>query len=117
MIEFQAMPTQGVFHYSTTEAVYLYLRDYIQREGFAPSLREISAGCDLSVSTVVYHLNRLQEWGFIARASNRARTILLLDEEPEPAREAQLKTQVAQAQGRGGRHQRRYVRRREAMVS
>lgn len=117
MVEFHAMPSQGVFHYLTTEAVYIYLRDYIQDEGFAPSLREIAAGCDLSVSNVVYHLKRLQQWGFIARAPHKARTILLVDGEPQPAREAQLKRQLALTQGRGGRPQRRYVRRREAVIS
>lgn len=56
-----------------------YLQDYIQRNGYAPSLEEIGHRFNLSsLATVHKHLTNLQEKGFIRRSWNRSRSVELL---------------------------------------
>jgi repressor LexA len=53
-----------------------YLGDFIQQQGYAPSLEEIGQRFNLSsLATVHKHLTNLQEKGFIRRAWNRSRSI------------------------------------------
>lgn len=53
-----------------------YLRDFIERNGYAPSLEEIGRRFNLSsLATVHKHLTNLQEKGFIKRAWNRSRSL------------------------------------------
>lgn len=66
-------------HNSTTEAVYQFIQEYIQREGIAPSIREIAEACYLGRSTVPRHLDRLAAWGWIVQRPGRARGIVLVD--------------------------------------
>jgi SOS-response transcriptional repressor LexA len=78
-------------HGSTTEIVYKFIQDYIQREGIAPSIREIAEGCYLGRSTVQRHLDRLAAWGWIIQRPGRARGIVLVDRpaassRPKPTR-------------------------------
>ena len=78
MAEIHSIRTENLVHYSMTEVVYVFIRDYVRREGFAPSLRDIAEGCDLGLTTVVCHLNRLRKWGFIKRSPTHS--ILLVDD-------------------------------------
>src|ERR1700692_35861 len=53
-----------------------YLKDFIQRHGYAPSLEEIGRRFGLSSRAPVHkHLTNLQEKGFIKRAWNRSRSV------------------------------------------
>jgi repressor LexA len=56
-----------------------YLNDFIQQNGYAPSLEEIGRRFGLSsLATVHKHLTNLQEKGFIKRAWNRSRSVELV---------------------------------------
>ena len=56
-----------------------FLQDYIQRNGYAPSLEEIGDRFNLSsLATVHKHLTNLQEKGFIRRSWNRSRSVELI---------------------------------------
>jgi SOS-response transcriptional repressor LexA len=75
-------------HKSTTELVYEFIRDYTQREGIAPSLRDIAEGCYLSHSTARYQLLRLEACGWILVLPGKARGIVLLERTEKPPRPA-----------------------------
>ena len=46
-----------------------FVRDFINRKGYPPAVREIGAAVGLSSSASVHnHLKKLQEYGFIQRA-------------------------------------------------
>jgi repressor LexA len=56
-----------------------YLQEFIQQQGYAPSLEEIGHRFNLSsLATVHKHLTNLQEKGFIRRSWNRSRSVELL---------------------------------------
>ena len=56
-----------------------YLNEFIEHQGYAPSLEEIGRRFNLSsLATVHKHLTNLQEKGFIKRAWNRSRSVELL---------------------------------------
>src|SRR3981081_764497 len=53
-----------------------YLTEFIQQNGYAPSLEEVGRRFGLSsLATVHKHLTNLQEKGFIKRAWNRSRSV------------------------------------------
>jgi SOS-response transcriptional repressor LexA len=81
-----------LLHFARTEAVYTFIRDYLQREGYPPSLRDIADGCGIGLTTANYHLHRLMELGLIRRASGQARSIRLVENEIV----ARLLTRLAQ---------------------
>src|SRR5581483_4662362 len=56
-----------------------YLNEFIQQNGYAPSLEEVGRRFNLSsLATVHKHLTNLQEKGFIKRSWNRSRSMELL---------------------------------------
>ncbi len=60
--------------------ILFFLRDFLLRHGYAPSLEEIAAYFGLrSVATVHKHLENLEAKGLIRRFWNRKRAIELLD--------------------------------------
>jgi len=61
--------------HQTTEAVFVFIEQYIARESIAPSQREIAEACYLAPSAVLRHLDRLEAWGWIIRQPNKARSI------------------------------------------
>jgi SOS-response transcriptional repressor LexA len=73
-------------HRSTTEIVYEFICEYKDREGVAPSLREIAKGCFLSPSTAQYHLMRLEAWGWLTVLPGKARGIVLLERKASRAK-------------------------------
>lgn len=67
--------------------IYEFLCDYIDRNGHAPSIREIAEAVGLkSTATVHYHLNELKRIGKIEMDEKKKRTISL----PEGARSKQV---------------------------
>lgn len=59
-----------------------YLRDFLQRHGYSPTLEEIARHFGLaSLNGVFKHLKALEERGFIRRLSNQARSIQLVNAE------------------------------------
>ncbi len=63
----------------TTEAIYTFICDYIELHGFAPSQREIAAGCYISLGAVFNQLSKLEARGRIAREVGQARSIRLVE--------------------------------------
>lgn len=63
-----------------TTKIYNFIGDFIDREGYSPSLREIVAGTDIPLTTVSYHLDRLEGCRLITRRSGCVRTIRLTEE-------------------------------------
>ena len=59
-----------------------YVREYLERQGYSPTLEEIADHFDLASLNGVYkHLRALQARGFIRRLTNQARSIQLLNPE------------------------------------
>ncbi|MCM8782682.1 MAG: transcriptional repressor LexA [Candidatus Omnitrophica bacterium] len=53
-----------------------FIKAYLNKHRFAPSLEEIKKHCRLSsVATVHYHVRQLQEMGYLDKMNNRPRTI------------------------------------------
>jgi DNA-binding MarR family transcriptional regulator len=65
--------------YESTEAVYQFLKDYIRKHNFPPTVREIGESCHLARSTVMRHLDRLEAMGRITRQPGKARSITLTE--------------------------------------
>ena len=63
----------------TMDTLYSFIHAYIQDNGYAPSLREISKGCYLGRSTVMRYLDKLEARGRIHRADGKARSITLAE--------------------------------------
>ena len=65
--------------------IYDYIKLYISKFGFPPSVREICQAVGLkSTSAVHYHLNALEELGLITRSEGKTRAISLPAEEEKP---------------------------------
>lgn len=72
--------------------VYEYLKDFIRENGFAPSVREICDGVNLSsTSSVFTHLREIENKGYIKKDDYLPRTIVICDD----AFQASLKTETA----------------------
>ncbi len=55
-----------------------FIESYIARHGFAPSVREIVEGTEITTTSVVnYHLGRLEAMGYLSRHPYTARSIVL----------------------------------------
>jgi repressor LexA len=74
-----------------------FIDDSIRRNGYAPSLHEISDHFKLhSISTIHKHLVHLEEEGLIKRRQNRARAIEVVHKEQKPeARDVPLQGLIA----------------------
>ena len=60
--------------------VFDFIREYLEREGYAPSLEEIGERFGLSsVATVHKHVQNLVEKGLLRKAWNRSRSIEVVD--------------------------------------
>ena len=69
--------------------IYDYLAEFIESNGYAPSLEEIAASFGLSsVATVHEHLENLEEKGALRRDPHRSRAIELTDGAGRGARES-----------------------------
>jgi SOS-response transcriptional repressor LexA len=65
------------------DVVFEYVRDYIAVHSYPPSIRNIARGCQLSVTAVVYNLNKLEAWGWLSREPGVARSLRILKERRE----------------------------------
>lgn len=63
----------------TTERIYQYIKAYIEGQEISPTVDEIAAACELSKSTVSYHLDKLEAEARIARQWYKARSIRLTE--------------------------------------
>jgi repressor LexA len=76
--------------------IYDFLRDYVAREGYAPSLEEVGAHFGLSsVATVHKHVQNLVEKGLLRKTWNRSRSIEIVESASGPACEIPLLGTVA----------------------
>jgi len=59
-----------------------YIIDFIRKRGYAPSVRDIASGCDISSSSLAqYHLKVLERQGYIHRDPEISRSIALVKSE------------------------------------
>jgi repressor LexA len=64
----------------TRQRIFRFIRDFIDARGYAPTVRDILKGCDISSTAVVqHHLNVLEREGHIHRDPEVFRSIQLLD--------------------------------------
>ena len=76
--------------------VFDFIREYLEREGYAPSLEEIGLRFGLSsVATVHKHVQNLVEKGLLRKAWNRSRSLEIVDPASTGAREIPLLGTVA----------------------
>lgn len=69
----------GLVDYSTRDKVYDFILEYIEKNGCAPSVREIAEEVGLkSTSSVAHHLSVLEEEGKIEIKGNSSRAIKLV---------------------------------------
>ncbi len=62
------------------QAIYDYIKKCIKKDGYAPSVRDISAAVGLaSPSSVHVHLKTLEERGYIKRGAMKSRCITLVE--------------------------------------
>jgi DNA-binding MarR family transcriptional regulator len=66
-----------------TERIYAYLVAEWTERSRIQSYREIARECEMALTTVVYHLDKLEGQGRIVREANKARSIRLTTEEQE----------------------------------
>ena len=63
-----------------TQEVYEFIEEYIFKNNYPPTIREIGEKLHLdSTSSVVYHLKKLENMGKISRSENKNRAIELAD--------------------------------------
>ncbi|MAE93430.1 MAG: repressor LexA [Deltaproteobacteria bacterium] len=62
--------------------IYDFIREFVEEQGYSPSLEEIGSAFGLSsVATVHKHVQHLVEKGFLKKAWNRSRSVEPLDED------------------------------------
>ncbi|MDD5190137.1 MAG: transcriptional repressor LexA [Dehalococcoidales bacterium] len=77
----------------TRERIITYIRSFLKEHDYAPTVRDILKGCDISSTAVVqYHLDVLQKEGRIQRDPEIFRSIRLMD---NPSREKTLLNMVS----------------------
>jgi len=63
-----------------TQEVYEFIEQYIYKNNYPPTIREIGEQLRLdSTSSVVYHLKKLEKQGKISRDASKNRAIELID--------------------------------------
>ncbi|MFO7320308.1 MAG: winged helix-turn-helix transcriptional regulator [Chloroflexota bacterium] len=62
----------------TTDLVFSFITTFIQKNGHAPSQREIARGCYLAQSSVRYHLAKLKAEGRISYDRGKARALTIV---------------------------------------
>lgn len=83
-------------HGDTQQRILHYIQEYVEVNGYAPSVREIGQAVDLrSTSTVHGHLSRLEKKGLLRREAMKPRTIDLQREEKPSVKKLPLLGKVA----------------------
>lgn len=57
-----------------------FIREFKATHGYAPTVREISGGCDMAVSMVHYWLRALARRGLVTWQWGKQRTLRVIDE-------------------------------------
>lgn len=71
----------------TTQKVYQFIKNYIEDNGFAPSVRELCQGVGVSsTATAQYHIKKLVNDGKISLSGAKNRTITLTDRTDKKAK-------------------------------
>ena len=73
------------------EVIYEYIDRYIKEKRNSPSMREIARACRVALSTVSYHVERLELAGRLRRLRYKSRSIRLLN---TPQRQHELSEEV-----------------------
>jgi repressor LexA len=61
-----------------------FIRNFLDKQGYAPTVRDIARGCNISTPSVVqYHLNTLERQGYIRRDPEVFRSIQLVEKKRE----------------------------------
>jgi DNA-binding MarR family transcriptional regulator len=76
-------PQMPIQNEELTEEVYRFIINYTREHGFAPSLRDIAAGCYVGSGTITRHLDRLEMMRRITREPGIARSIKIVDKKRE----------------------------------
>ena len=89
-----AMPRRP--HGDTQQRILHYIENYIEVNGYPPSVREIGQAVDLrSTSTVHGHLNRLEKKGLLHREAMKPRTIDVTREDKPQMKKVPILGKVA----------------------
>lgn len=85
-------------------AIFRFIARFLKKNGYPPTVRDIGKGVGLSSSsTVHFHLNSLEEMGFIKRDPSKPRALkILLEEDKEEAKpEEKVETKELPAENAG----------------
>jgi len=64
---------------STRQRILTFIRDFLEDKGYAPTVRDIVRGCNISTTSVVqHHLDKLEREGYIQRDPQVFRSIRLV---------------------------------------
>ncbi len=65
------------------EKVYNFIRDFINDNGYAPTVRDICKGCNISSTATPYQIiNRLVDRGLLKKTGNRNRAVAIANQGP-----------------------------------
>lgn len=57
--------------------VYFSIKDFIEKNGYSPSFRELAKINELCIATIHYHLKKLRNNGLIDYKDKRSRTLVI----------------------------------------
>ncbi len=61
--------------------ILLYIKKFLERKGYPPTVREICSGCNIkSTSTVYYALEKLEDKNYIRKDPSKTRAIEIIDQ-------------------------------------
>lgn len=83
-------PTYSVTLYRRQRQIVEFISQFIQRNGYSPTLREIATAMNLtSLATIHEHISSLVKKGVLKRASgNKTRSIILVDDKIGPSKQS-----------------------------
>lgn len=71
---------------NTRESILEFIRTFRRDNGYSPSVREVARHCGIkSPSVVQYHLDQLQQTGFITKDKDRSRSVGVVGETSQAA--------------------------------
>ncbi|MFT7463982.1 MAG: repressor LexA [Pseudohongiellaceae bacterium] len=74
------------------QAVFAFIRDFIEDKGYSPTLEEMSQYFGVSKVTIYEHVKALQEKGAVKKQANRKRSIELVSQELAPTQSTRRHT-------------------------
>lgn len=63
----------------TRRTIVNFIIEFIRENGYSPSLRDIQNNCNVSLSNVHRHLEKLESEGVLKRTTSISRTIVIID--------------------------------------